>query len=451
MQEQGKGKAKNKSKSKGGKAKAKAKGKANAGNVRDGSPQRELSDPWDDLRNAWAVEYLQSTQGSQVTHQNQNQNQQQNQQKRQKKQNNQNSHPKGQQSGSASAQNRRGRGNRAHAPKQQKQQKKNPNPNPNGQQSESASAQKRRGRGEGGHVHAGQKRKTTESVTNDITDTDDADRGRAPKRHKSERRPQPPPSPSPSSPEPGAAARPHPDFWHPDGSVIIQIERTKFRLHQSMLKRDSAYFATVFQKGSHKHGGRAYLEVEVDERSPNGHHLPVYRIAETTANDFATLLSVMEGNWCVLYYRCFSFSPAPRLLGKIAIAYCTFFACVLINILGNTQMIPHQCLSWLVFSVQRALLLLKCNVNGRSVSSSECGLRRWILSQWTQSHMQLSHLRSHAPAVCVVSRSAQVTSYYGCRRSGKPSSQLPQLMWRWRETHVRMWIWARTSCLGRTC
>jgi hypothetical protein len=276
MQEKGKeAKNKNKSKSKGkGKSRAKA-----VNHVGDGSPVREISssrhptDPWDDLRNAWAVEFSHSKNGgpSQGTYQNQNRSQQ---------------------------------------PKQPKQQHQNQNHHPNGQQSGSASsAQNRRGRGggrRGGHVHAGQKRKATESVTNGITGTDDGDRGgHAPRRQKSEKRPRPPPSrsnPDPASNAdwPGAAARPHPDFWLPDGSVIIQVEQTKFKLHQSRLRKFSAYFAAAFgEKGNHKRGGRAYLEVEIDERSPNGHHLPVYRVAETTADDFAALLTVFEEQTCV--------------------------------------------------------------------------------------------------------------------------------------------------------
>jgi hypothetical protein len=296
MQQEGGKEAKNNSKSKSkGKGKGKGKGKAKAGNdVGDGPPVRELSssrhptDPWDDLRNAWAMEISQSKEGgpSHGTHPNQNQNQNQNHSKQQKQppkqqkknnNNNNNHHPNGQQPGSASsAQNRRGRGGGGGGGG---------------------------GGGDGAHVHAGQKRKATESVTNGITGTDDGgDRGQAPKRQKSEKRP-------PQDP-PGAAARSHPDFWHPDGSVIIQVEKTKFRLHQSTLQKFSAYFAAMFRgKGSHRRGGRAYLEVEIDERSPNGHHLPVYRVAETTADDFAALLTVIEESMCVTVL---SILPAPR-------------------------------------------------------------------------------------------------------------------------------------------
>lgn len=136
------------------------------------------------------------------------------------------------------------------------------------------------------------------------------DGGHAAKRHKLERGP---PNPN-SNPGPGAAQA-HPDFWHPDGSVIVQVEKTKFRLHQSTLQKHSAYFAATFQgKGGNRHGGRTYLEVEVDERNPNG-HIPVYRVAETTADDFATLLSVIEEPMCVSV--CFSFFLSFLLLRHV--------------------------------------------------------------------------------------------------------------------------------------
>ncbi|KAI0266015.1 hypothetical protein BGY98DRAFT_1032315 [Russula aff. rugulosa BPL654] len=64
-----------------------------------------------------------------------------------------------------------------------------------------------------------------------------------------------------------------------------------------MLKKKSAYFAAAFARD----GGRAYLEVGVDAQSLNGDRLPVYnirlpayRVVETTADDFAMLLTVIE-------------------------------------------------------------------------------------------------------------------------------------------------------------
>ncbi|KAI0262488.1 hypothetical protein BGY98DRAFT_1049955 [Russula aff. rugulosa BPL654] len=189
-----------------------------------------------------------STKGGQGTQQNQNQDQDHSQQPNQ---------PKRQ-------------------PKQQQQHNHNhPNGQPSG--SGSGSAQYRRGGGsDDSQVHAGQRRKATESLTNGSTGADGGDRGDAPKRHKTD------------------VTRSHPDFWYPDGSVIIQVKSTQFRLHQSMLQKQSALFAAAFEETRNLY---PELEVRVDERSLKGHDLPVYNlddIGEMTADDFATLLTVIE-------------------------------------------------------------------------------------------------------------------------------------------------------------
>ena len=86
------------------------------------------------------------------------------------------------------------------------------------------------------------------------------------------------------------AVQPHPDFWHPDGSVVVEIENTKFKLHRSMLQKHSVYFTSLFEKrGMPAQGG------------PNA-HVPVYRVSDTTADDFAALLTVIEEPMCVFYY-----------------------------------------------------------------------------------------------------------------------------------------------------
>jgi len=267
MQEE-RGEVKNETKGK-GKGKGKAKGE---NHVRHGSLVCELSrdrhaaDPWDDFLNGWA-EFLQSEKGGQGTHHNRNRNHNHNhnhnQQRKQQEQHHNHNHNH----------------NHTH--------------HPDGQQSGSGSSQSRWCRGDGGaQVHAGQKRSATETVSN-------GHNGHAVKRHKGERTP-PPSSRSGPDPEPNSdsgAMRRHPDFWLFDGSVIIQIEKTEFRLHQSTLQKYSEYFAAAFREkaGGYKRDGRAYVEVEVDERSPSSHHLPVYRVTETTADDFAALLTVIEG------------------------------------------------------------------------------------------------------------------------------------------------------------
>jgi hypothetical protein len=87
----------------------------------------------------------------------------------------------------------------------------------------------------------------------------------------------------PKSENPAPMAKPHPDFWYSDGSVILEVGNTKFKLHRSILQRHSAYFSSLFQKEA------AYLEVE---KGIPDVAIPVYRVRETTADDFATLLAL---------------------------------------------------------------------------------------------------------------------------------------------------------------
>lgn len=131
-----------------------------------------------------------------------------------------------------------------------------------------------------GHVDAGQKRKATESVTNGAPgmDPDEDDRD-APKRQKTD------------------AMRRHSDFWHPDGSIIIHIEETEFRLHQSILQKQSTALAADFEDiREQKRSGNPYPEVEID-----GQYLPVLGLDDDgiTAADFATLMTVVEEPMCV--------------------------------------------------------------------------------------------------------------------------------------------------------
>lgn len=328
----GKGKAEGMGKGNGkgkGKGKGKGQGRPGGNHVRDGSdslapmsasasaPAREpassqeADDHWDDLRRAWAGELSQGKngggggEGSQGTHNHRNHT---------PNNHHHHHHPDGKRPKSNSVQSRRNRGggggggggsqgnhNHNHTSNNHHHHNRS-----DGQRPVSVFVQSRRGRGGGGggsgggHVHAGQKRKATATNSNTNGTADDDD-GSAFKRHKGdERRPSAGPS----------GARPHPDFWHPDGSVIVEVEKTKFRLHQSTLQKHSAYFAAAFrerkgvdqqqqQRGS---GGRAAdLEVEVDERNSNG-QLPLYRVSETTAEDFTMLLNVIEEPMCVLFF-----------------------------------------------------------------------------------------------------------------------------------------------------
>lgn len=219
-----------------GKGKGKAKAKGN--HVRDGPPttpelagSRHGTDLWDDLRLAWAGYRSQSKKGGQGT---------------QKAHHHQ---PEGQASGSGYG------------------------------------GQGRRGHGGGRQAHAGQKRKAT--ATNGTAD----DGGEhAAKRHK--RGPARGAGRDAGEGDGDGAAQRHPDFWHPDGSVIVEVGKTKFKLHQSTLQKNSTYFADAFRE---REGGP-----RGDVRGPKGNNnLPVHHVRETTAEDFASLLTVIEEPMCV--------------------------------------------------------------------------------------------------------------------------------------------------------
>jgi hypothetical protein len=248
---QSKGKKKNK-----GKGKDKAKGNSNP--VRDGSPEpapvRELAagrngaDHWDALRRAWAGYLSQQPKNSQGGD---HQPHHPNQRRRQQQQNHQHYH----------------------------------HHHPGGQQTESGSVQSRRNLrsgGGGGDGHSPTDRKRKAVATNGTAD----DGGeRAVKRHKGNSRPSD--RGAGAGAGAGAAPEPHPVFWHPDGSVIVEVGRTDFKLHQSTLQRHSAYFADAFRNREGHQSGRGRT------------HLPVYQVDETTAEDFASLLTVIEEPMCV--------------------------------------------------------------------------------------------------------------------------------------------------------
>jgi len=233
-----------------GKGKGKGKAKAKGNPVRDGSPAtpapgRELAgsrhgaDHWDDLRRAWAGYLSQSKKGGQGTQQ-----------------------PRHHQ--------------------------------PGGQASGSGHGQGRRGHGGGRQAHAGQKRKAT--ATNATVDDG---RDHAAKRQKRA----PPRGAGAGASEGEDEAQRHPDFWHPDGSVIVEVGKTKFKLHQSTLQKNSTYFADAFREWE---GGR-----RPDVRGPKRSNLPVYRVTETMAEDFTSLLTVIEEPMCVSLPPFLSARPRP--------------------------------------------------------------------------------------------------------------------------------------------
>lgn len=102
------------------------------------------------------------------------------------------------------------------------------------------------------------------------------------------------------------AAR-HETYWHLDGSVVLLVERTLFKLHRSRLALQSAYFAELFQKAKGKRKSRTVYSD--DEAQANGFILaegdgllegelidscPVYRVSRVKVKDFEVLLHALE-------------------------------------------------------------------------------------------------------------------------------------------------------------
>ncbi|KAI0918601.1 hypothetical protein AcV5_002548 [Taiwanofungus camphoratus] len=94
------------------------------------------------------------------------------------------------------------------------------------------------------------------------------------------KRPRLEPSPSPSSAATASCTR-HPQFWHADGSVVLQVSQTLFRLHASQLKKQSTFFADLL-----KEDGNSQPAAAVDG-------CPLYRIANVSVQDMERLLGAL--------------------------------------------------------------------------------------------------------------------------------------------------------------
>jgi len=394
-----------------GKGKGKGKAKGNSNPVRDGPPEsapvRELAagkhgaDHWDDLRRAWAGHLSQpQIKGGHHHHQPHHPNQQNH---------HLHHHPDGRTPTDYDRSDADGGQGR----------------------SEKARQRKHRGSGGGGsgsgsHTHTGQKRKAT--ATNGAAD----DGGEcAAKRHKGNSRP------SGQGAGAGAGARgvaePHPDFWHPDGSVIVEVGKTRFKLHQSTLQKHSAYFADAFRgKGGHQGGNRTQL--------------PVYRVDETTAEDFASLLTVIEEPMCVCVSGSFL-----TISGYCSITQFTdgFLPCGIVESLGSTERSRPRCLCWLASFAPRAPSLSTRNANGPNACSDAPGPRRSTFSRPTRCRTRPRRWLSRAATVCWACRRGPVTSCCGYRRSdrGSPSSRQR----RRQEAEAQAQTRARAFCLARIC
>ncbi|KAI0943729.1 hypothetical protein AcW1_002820 [Taiwanofungus camphoratus] len=89
----------------------------------------------------------------------------------------------------------------------------------------------------------------------------------------------------------------HPTFWHLDGSVVLQVHKTLFKLHRSRLVQQSEYFAALFS-GTRR--GQATDEEDL-EGETNGivqgeiiDSCPVYKITTVSVEDFVSLLTALD-------------------------------------------------------------------------------------------------------------------------------------------------------------
>lgn len=64
-------------------------------------------------------------------------------------------------------------------------------------------------------------------------------------------------------------------YWFNDGNVVVQIDHTQFQLYRGQLARASKFFADLFSS-------------EVSARLGD---LPLFRLTNVTARDFALLLA----------------------------------------------------------------------------------------------------------------------------------------------------------------
>ncbi|KAI0363510.1 hypothetical protein BV20DRAFT_958139 [Pilatotrama ljubarskyi] len=81
------------------------------------------------------------------------------------------------------------------------------------------------------------------------------------------------------------------NFWHLDGSVVLQVQNTLFRLHRSRLTQQSAYFVSLFQnRGDGSRDSPATVGVERDMVDS----CPVYVVKGVSVLDFERLLTALD-------------------------------------------------------------------------------------------------------------------------------------------------------------
>ena len=110
-----------------------------------------------------------------------------------------------------------------------------------------------------------------------------------------------PPSLSPTTKKRRMRLQRHPEHWHLDGSVIVKIRSTMFRLHRSRLVQQSPYFDKLFD--GEEHGSQRDGEGDEDEVIKKRiyiEHTPVFDVPGVSVTDFEHLLEALDGGMLVL-------------------------------------------------------------------------------------------------------------------------------------------------------
>ncbi|PSR77822.1 hypothetical protein PHLCEN_2v7694 [Hermanssonia centrifuga] len=102
----------------------------------------------------------------------------------------------------------------------------------------------------------------------------------------------------------------HAEYWLLDGSVVLQIQNTLFRLHRSRLVQQSAFFARLFRnQGTRRksrtvdvHGSGSDEEEDSEDSEPELlDNCPVYKVTGVSVQDFEAMLIALDNAISYIY------------------------------------------------------------------------------------------------------------------------------------------------------
>ncbi|PIL27625.1 hypothetical protein GSI_10777 [Ganoderma sinense ZZ0214-1] len=81
------------------------------------------------------------------------------------------------------------------------------------------------------------------------------------------------------------------NFWHLDGSVVVQVQNTLFRLHRSRLAQQSEFFAKLFAADGRS---KEVFDPEIIEERDIVDSCPVHQVKNVSVLDFERLLTALD-------------------------------------------------------------------------------------------------------------------------------------------------------------